>query len=187
MVVAGSTVPRDPLASLPQDGTRVWGPRPGELGYPKATLAGVLLLARYCRRLTSLDFPVDIRKVPRLDERHPPVSLWPSYESPLERFCPSGPAFRVDDVQDLAMFLSVIFPKLQSFGFPRQDDSSSSRVMYMHRKFLTIRWQERRWMLANGRRFREPEPDPCSWEEGDEADLIRVDSARGGCQLEPDT
>lgn len=146
---------------------------PGELGYPEATLAGVLLLVRYCPRLISLNFPVDMRSVPSLNRHRPPVTLWPSYESPLETFCPTGSSFRADDAAALAMFLSVIFPHLKSFGFPWQDDDNCAKVMGLHRQCLMIRWQERRWMFANGRRFREPEPDPYLWEESDEAALIR--------------
>ncbi|KAL1948657.1 hypothetical protein VTO73DRAFT_10463 [Trametes versicolor] len=76
---------------------------PGELGYPEATLAGVILLARYCPRLTDLTFPIDTRDVPRLDKRRPPVPLWTSYASPLESFCPWGSAFQADDVHALAI------------------------------------------------------------------------------------
>lgn len=147
-------------------------PRPGELGFPQATLAGVLFLARYCPHLTSLDLAMDLRNIPCLDDHRPPVFLWPTHPPPLKTLCLPGLSLREDDEPALAMLLSVVFPRLKSFKMDWREAGSSLRVMRMHEQFTRIRWQERRWMISNGRRFREPEPDQ-PWKEGNEADLNR--------------
>lgn len=146
------------LGGLSSSETR--DPLPGELGYPKATLAGVLLLARYCPYLTSLELPVDIRHIPLLDERRPPITLCPSWEPPLKSLDVSGSTFLADaNVSALAMFLSVVFPRLSTFKMNRGDSGTPAEVLRWHRRFLDIRWQERGWMLSIGGRFRDPEPD----------------------------
>ncbi|KAL1948656.1 hypothetical protein VTO73DRAFT_10462 [Trametes versicolor] len=160
------------LGGLSSSETR--DPLPGELGYPKATLAGVLLLARYCPYLTSLELPVDIRHIPLLDERRPPITLCPSWEPPLKSLDVSGSTFLADaNVSALAMFLSVVFPRLSTFKMNRGDSGTPAEVLRWHRRFLDIRWQERGWMLSVGGRFREPKPDQPdgAWGEGGEEDL----------------
>ncbi|EIW62641.1 uncharacterized protein TRAVEDRAFT_17258 [Trametes versicolor FP-101664 SS1] len=108
-------------------------PRPGQLGFPQATLAGVFLLARYCPYLTSLDLGIDLRDIPYLDEHRPPIRLWSTHPPPLESLRLPGLTLREDDEPALAMLLSVVFPQLKSFTTDWREAGSSIRRVKLQR------------------------------------------------------
>ncbi|KAH9846258.1 hypothetical protein C2E23DRAFT_950804 [Lenzites betulinus] len=125
--------------------------QPGE--FPVATLAGVLLLARHCRSLAVLLLAVDMRKIPDVGAlARPPVPLEPGREHPLVVFNPQGSvfSFHVGEATALASFLSLVFPRLFSgagYKGPVWDEAITRAW-----EFQSIRAQERRWALENGKR-----------------------------------
>lgn len=111
--------------------------------YPQATFYGVLLLARHCPRLTTLELAVDMRCIPDFDAWRwgPPVALCADDAPPLKSFELAGSVFRESDALPVAAFLSLVFPHLHTLGSPFGTTWPEMEALY--RKFLAVRRQER--------------------------------------------
>lgn len=117
---------------------------PEDVDFPRATLHGVLLLARYCPRLTSLELAIDMRYIPDFDAwRWPPVSLHPDYKPPLKAFNTEGSVFRESDALPLAAFLSLVFPRLTPHALRDPLGSIWLEMESLYRLFSRVRRQER--------------------------------------------
>lgn len=131
---------------------------PGDENYPKATLFGLLLFARHLQALGSLELAIDMREVPNLGQAFPPVSLRGSGASTLEEFWVSGSVLGPNlDLPALVSFFSAVFPSLRYF---RHSDMILYGLMEMHKHFVAIRRQERKWALENVSVFEREDSNP---------------------------
>lgn len=119
--------------------------KPEDVDFPRATLSGVLSLARYCPRLIYLELAVDMRYIPDFDAwRWPPISLSPDYEPPLKSFHTEGSVFRASDTLPLAAFFSLVFPRLSPYALRSPLGSYTWLEMEnLYRLFSRVRQQER--------------------------------------------
>ncbi|KAI0676235.1 hypothetical protein C8Q78DRAFT_4517 [Trametes maxima] len=133
---------------------------------PKATLAGLIPIARGCKKLEEFQIPMDMRVVPvsrncRLGQS--PLSLDPLIEDgrpPVELRSLVGSL--PGDPGMVASFLTLLFPRLlvKNTYLGMGPDRRWLWMLRFCEMFLLTRRQERQWALRNSRRsFRGYEPD----------------------------